>query len=72
MLAKFQKQLETLLIDKYMENINMNKIIEKTPEAPLSSIITEALLKLKKEQPKGEIDLTSIAKKLSSRKFEKK
>ena len=50
----------------------MNKIIEKAPEKMMSESISEALLKLKKEPVKEGVDLLSIAKKLSSKKFDKK
>jgi hypothetical protein len=47
--------------------------MEKTPENLISPSISEALLKLKKEpQIKEGINLLDIAKKLSSKKFDKK
>lgn len=49
----------------------MNKNNEKTVETPVSTAITEGLLKLKKEQPKEGVDLVGITKKLSSKKFGK-
>lgn len=48
------------------------KIIEKVPDAPISTIISEALLKLKKEQPKEGLNLLDITKKMSQKKFGKK
>ena len=50
----------------------MNKNIEKAPESLMSESISEALLKLKKEPLKEGVDLLDIAKKLSSKKFDKK
>lgn len=46
--------------------------MDKAPEAQVSSAITEGLLKLKKDQPKDGVDLLSISKKLSDKKFGKK
>ena len=52
-------------------NKNIEKV-EKTSDVPISEAITEALFKLKKEPVKDGVDLTDIAKKLSSRKFGKR
>ena len=50
----------------------MKKKMEKISDNPVSTSITEALLKLKKEpQPKDGVDLLDITKKLSSKKFGK-
>lgn len=49
----------------------MNKIIESVKDAPISTAITDALLKLKKEPQKDGIDLVDITKKLSSKRFGK-
>jgi len=46
--------------------------MENTSENPISSLLSEALLKLKKEEPKEGINLLDITKKLSHKKFEKK
>jgi hypothetical protein len=50
----------------------MNKIIEQVSNNPVSESITEALLKLKREPQKEGVNLLDIAKKLSSKKFDKK
>lgn len=50
----------------------MNKNIEKVSDTPINSAITEALLKLQRDTPRNGVDLTEIAKKLSSKKFGKK
>lgn len=50
----------------------MNKIIEQVSNNPVSESITEALLRLKKEPQKEGVNLLDIAKKLSSKKFDKK
>ena len=50
----------------------MNKNMEKVSDAPMSETISEALLKLKKEPQKEGINLLDIAKKLSSKKFDKR
>jgi len=52
--------------------INMNKIMEKTQDNPMSETISDALIKLKKEPQKEGVNLLDIAKKLSSKKFDKK
>jgi len=55
-----------------MMSLNMNKIMEKTPSNKVNQSIKGALLKLKKKTPPKEgVDLTSIAKKLSAKKFKK-
>ena len=46
--------------------------MSKTPDTPINSAISEALLKLKKDTPKDGVDLLDITKKLSSKKFGKK
>lgn len=50
----------------------MNKNMEKVSDNPINTAISEALLKLRKEPQKEGVDLLGIAKKLSSKKFEKK
>lgn len=45
---------------------------EKTSDTPMSTAISEALLKLKKEPEKEGVDLLDITKKLTSKKFGKK
>ena len=54
----------------------MNKIIEKGEEVQVIDAISEGLQKLKKEASKedgkDEVDLVSITKKLSAKKFGKK
>ena len=50
----------------------MNKIIETVSDTPINAAITEALLKLQKDTPRDGVDLTDIAKKISSKKFGKK
>ena len=50
----------------------MNTNMEKTPDTPISTSISEALLKMKKDPTdKVGLDLSDIAKKLSERKFGK-
>ena len=51
--------------------MNINNV-EKTSDTPISTVISEALLKLKKDPEKEGIDLLGITKKLSSKKFGKK
>ena len=48
------------------------KTMENVPDQPISTVISEALLKLKKEPEKEGVDLLEIAKKLSTKKFGKK
>lgn len=50
----------------------MNKIIERPQVPTVGTAISEALLKLKKEQPKDGVNLLEITKKLSTKKFGKK
>ena len=45
---------------------------EKTSNIPISTVISDALLKLKREPEKEGVDLLDITKKLSTKKFGKK
>jgi len=50
----------------------MKTNMEKSSEAPVSEAISEALLKLKKDQPKEGVNLLEITKKLSAKRFGKR
>ena len=49
----------------------MNKIMEKISDMSMQAI-SEALLKLKKDEPREGVDLSAITKKLSAKRFGKK